>query len=128
MIGLKKWAITLVLSVPGLFMRLQWLFIVILFGFTMDLITAYVLSRRLKRKGLSNGKFSSDKLFNAVSKFVTCMGGIIFCYVIDEQVLVDIQEIHIANRLTTVICIGTAISILENITTENPDPLAKLIT
>ena len=117
----------MVLSVPGLFMRLQWLFIVVLFGFLFDFVTAFVMNRRLKKKGLSSGKFSSEKFFNSVYKFISCMGGIIFCYIIDEHILVDIQEIHIANWLTTVICIGTAISILENITTENPDPLALLI-
>lgn len=125
--GVKKWVITLVLSAPGLFMKLQWLFIVIMFGFLLDFVTAFLLNRRLRKKGLSSGKFSSKKFFGLISKFISCMSGIIFCYIIDEHILTDIQEIHIANWLTFVICIGTAISILENITTENPDPLALLV-
>jgi phage-related holin len=81
----------------------------------------------MKKKGLSKGKFSSNKFFKMIPRFVVCMAGIIFCYIIDKYVLVDIQTWHLANWLTLLVCFGNAISILENITTESDDPIAILI-
>jgi peptidoglycan/LPS O-acetylase OafA/YrhL len=125
--GIKKWIFTLAMSIPGLFVEIQWLIFVVFFGFLFDCLTAYALNRRMKRKGLSTGKFSSNKFFKMIVRFVACVAGILFCYLIDEHVLVDIQTLHLANWLTLLICIGTAISILENVTTESNDPLSILI-
>jgi hypothetical protein len=127
MTGIKKWLFTLVMSMPGLFIEIQWLIFVVLFGFVFDCLTAYGLNRRMKKKGLSTGKFSSSKFFRMVTRFISCAAGIIFCYIIDEHVLIDIEQLHLANWLTMLICLGTAISILENITTENDDPIAILV-
>jgi hypothetical protein len=121
--GIKKWIFTLVASIPGLFIELQRLISVVLFG----CLTAYGLNRRMKRKGLSTGKFSSDKFFKMIVRFTFCAGGIIFCYFTDRFVSDDIQPLHFANRLTLPVCPGTAVSIPENITTENDDPPAVLI-
>jgi hypothetical protein len=125
--GIKKWLFTLVMSLPGLFVEIQWLIFVVFFGFLFDCLTAYALNRRMKRKGLATGKFSSVKFFRMVIRFIVCTAGILFCHLIDVLVLADIQTLHLANWLTLLICLGTAISILENITTENDDPLAILI-
>jgi hypothetical protein len=125
--GIKKWLCTLAMSLPGLFIELQWLIFAVFFGFLFDCFTAYTLNRRMKKKGLSTGKFSSNKFFKMITRFVTCAAGIIFCYIIDRYVLVDIQTLHLANWLTLLVCIGTGVSILENITTESNEPLAILI-
>ncbi|MDR1119989.1 MAG: phage holin family protein [Dysgonamonadaceae bacterium] len=126
--GVKKWIFTLVASIPGLFVEVQWLVFVVFFGFLFDCMTAYALNRRMKRRGLpAAGKFSSNKFFKMIVRFVACVAGIVFCYLIDRHVLSEIQTLHLANWLTLVICLGTAISILENITTENDDPLAVLV-
>jgi hypothetical protein len=112
---------------PGLFINVRWLIFVVFFGFVFDCLTAYALNRRMKKKGLSTGKFSSIKFFKMIIRFIVCAAGIFFCHLIDVHVLADIQQLHLANWLTVLICLGTAISILENITTENDDPLAILI-
>lgn len=128
MYKLKKQLFTLAASIPGLFIEIQWLVFVVLFGFLFDCITAYALNRRMKKRGLpTTGKFSSNRFFKMVMRFIACVAGIFFCYAIDIYVLVDIQSLHLANWLTLMICLGTAISILENITTESDDPLAILI-
>jgi hypothetical protein len=80
-----------------------------------------------QRKGLLTGKFSSNKFFKMIVRFAFCAGGIIFCYVTDRFVPDDIQSLHPASRLTLLICPGTAVSIPENITTENDDRPAVLI-
>jgi peptidoglycan/LPS O-acetylase OafA/YrhL len=127
MATIKKWLLTLIASIPGLFIEIQWLIFVVFFGFLFDCLTAYALNRRMKKKGLSTGKFSSNKFFKMVTRFIVCVAGILFCWMIDRYVLLDIQALHLANWLTLLICLGTAISILENITTESGDPLAVLI-
>jgi hypothetical protein len=125
--GVRKWLFTLTMSVPGLFIDIQWLIFVVLFGFVFDCFTAYGLNRRMKQKGLATGKFSSVKFFKMIVRFIVCTAGILFCHLIDVHVLADIQALHLANWLTLLICLGTAVSILENITTENDDPIALLI-
>jgi hypothetical protein len=125
--GIKKWIFTLLMSIPGMFFEIQWLIFVVFFGFLFDCLTAYALNRKMKKKGLSTGKFSSNKFFKMISRLVVCVVGIIFCYIIDEHVLADIRTLHLANWLTLLVCLGNAISILENITTESDDPIAILI-
>jgi hypothetical protein len=128
MTGIKKWVFTLVMSIPGLFIEIQWLIFVVFYGFIFDCISAYFLNRRLRKKGFpAIGKFSSNKLYKTIMRFICCCAGIVFCYIIDVKVLVDVQTLHLANYLTVLICLWTAISIMENITTENDDPLAKLV-
>ena len=125
--GIKKWLFTLAISLPGLFIEIQWLIFVVVFGFVLDCLTAYGLNRRMKEKGLTTGRFSSAKFFRALVRLIVWVAGIFFCHLIDVHVLVDIRQLHLANWLTLLICLGTAISILENVTTESDDPLAKLI-
>jgi hypothetical protein len=115
------------MSIPGLLFEIRWLVFVVVFGFVFDCLTAYALNRRMKRKGLATGKFSSVKFCKALVRLIVWVAGIFFCHLIDVHVLVDIHQLHLANWLTLLICLGTAISILENITTESNDPLAILI-
>jgi hypothetical protein len=124
---IKKWIFTLVMSIPGLLFEIRWLIFVVVFGFLFDCLTAYGLNRRLKKKGLVTGKFSSVKFCNSLVRLIVWVTGIFFCHLIDVHVLADIQTLHLANWLTFLICIGTAVSIMENITTENDDPTAKLV-
>jgi hypothetical protein len=125
--GIKKILFTAILSIPGLLFEIRWLICGVVFGFLFDCLTAYGLNRRLKKKGIVTGKFSSVKFCNSLVRMIVWVIGIFFCHLIDEHVLIDIQQLHLANWLTLLICIGTAVSILENVTTESNDPIAKLI-
>jgi hypothetical protein len=125
--GVKKWLFTLLMSLPGMFFEVQWLIIVAFFGFLFDCLTAYALNRKMKKKGLSTGKFSSGKFFRMLIRASVCGAGIFFFFLIDKHVLADIQTLHLANWLTLLVCFGNIISILENITTESNDPIAILI-
>jgi hypothetical protein len=111
----------------GLLFEIRWLVFVVVFGFLLDCLTAYALKRRLKRKGLSTGKFSSVKFGNSLVRIVFWVAGIFFCHLVDVHVLVDIHQLHLANWLTFLICIETAVSILENVSTASNDRLALML-
>jgi hypothetical protein len=125
--GIKKNLFTAILSLPGLLFEIRWLVFVVVFGFLFDCLTAYMLNRRLRRKGVATGRFSSVRFCNSLARMIVWITGIFFCHLIDVHVLADIHALHLANWLTLLICLGTAVSILENVTTESGDRIAVLI-
>ena len=91
-------------------------FIIIAFIFIIiDCITAYRLSRRVKKKtGRAAGKFRSNKGWKAFLTALASMVAIVLAWVIQTKILVMYDNLYLPNWTAAVICFIQAWSILEN--------------
>jgi hypothetical protein len=127
MTGIKRFFYSMMLSVPGLLFEVRWLILVVLLGFVLDCLTAFGLNRRLRRRGLPTSRFSSVKFGESLIRIVIWIVGIFFCHLIDKHVMADLYDLHLANWLTLLISIDTAMSILENLSTASNDRMAQFL-
>lgn len=104
-------------------------FYVCVLAVVLDCATAWRLNRRIRRtysKKVADGKLKSSHM----SKMVTDLAVVFFCIVlanlIDSQILAHLGNLHLANYVAAIFCGVEFVSILENESSCNGKPWAKL--
>ena len=84
----------------------------------LDVWTAWQLSRRVRKKGMSSGKFKSEHAKRIVVTMQGLLIVILASYAVEHYVLNMLGTLYIANWATAVFCVVHGVSILENISSE----------
>lgn len=102
------------------------LIIVCILAIVFDCITAYQLSRRLKKKGLSKGKLQSHYGKRMISSFLEVFMTTVLAWATDHVVLTMV-DVHLENWVVGTFCFWQGWSILENISSENDSRWATIL-
>ena len=124
-------AIKILTSLPigfiGVFVPLLPLIGVCLVAVIADVITAWRLSVRLKRKGKSTGKLKSKNAGKVIWTIIEFMLVLILAHLVDVYVLTMFDGLYLPNWTAAIFCAVQGISILENISSENEASWAKVL-
>lgn len=103
----------------------------------IDCYTAWRCNRRIyaayreaiKRnpKCRTDGKLKSKKMFKMIYDFTVVMLCVILAYHIDNDMLPHLGDLHLANYVSAIFCVIQFVSILENESTCNGSPWARVM-
>ena len=94
---------------------------------SLDAYSAYRLSKRVKAKtGKGTGKFRSSKGSKVFVTTIQMLTLIVLAYLIDTKILVMFNGLYLANYVSLVFCFIQIWSILENESSMNDKPWAKI--
>lgn len=102
--------------------------LVCIFAVLVDSITAWCLARRIKKKsGKANAKFESRKFGKIIISLIEVMLVIFLASMLETHVLTMFDKLYLANYVAAIYVIKQAISILENISSQNNKSWAVLL-
>lgn len=101
---------------------------VLLFAIVLDCLSAFDLSRRLRKKHPDEvtGKFRSEYALRMLKTFLEMYGVILLVHFVEVYVL-PMHQWHMANYVAAFLCGVELWSVLENRSTENPKSWARLL-
>lgn len=99
------------------------------FAIVLDVITAYRLSRRVKRKnpGANDGKFKSSYARRVFDNMIKIYILILLAHAIDIRLLVMFDGLYLSNYVAAIFTFIQAWSILENESSMNDAKWARLL-
>jgi hypothetical protein len=116
---LIKYLTAFATSLVAMILDARWMLVIMTFAVIADCITAYRLSRRVRKKypdksQPNDGYFSTEKATSKAYRLLAYLGSIIFALILDSKVMVMWDGIYLANYVTVLFCVLEAISCLEN--------------
>lgn len=91
-----------------------------------DCWSAYRLSKRVKKKGKSSGKFKSEKFKKVVITMILAILIVCLAYIAENIVLVMYTDLHLVNYATMLFATWQLLSIAENESSCNDSKIAKV--
>lgn len=100
-----------------------------LFAMLLDCYSAFRLNRRIKKmypKVSADGKLKSSHLSKLVSDMVIVFAAIIMAHLIEKNCFPHLMPIYLPNYVCAIFCVVQIVSILENESSCNGKPWARL--
>lgn len=104
-------------------------FYVCVFAVVLDCITAWRLNRRIRRTysaEVADGKLKSSHMSKMITDLMVVFACIVFADLIDRNLLAHLGNLHLASYIAAIFCGVEFVSILENESSCNGKPWAKL--
>lgn len=105
-------------------------FYVCVLAVILDCLTAYRLNRRIRKMysaDVADGKLKSSHMSKMVTDLAVVFACIVLAYHIDNNLLAHLGNLHLANYVAAIFCGVEAVSILENESSCNGKPWAKVL-
>lgn len=105
-------------------------FYVCVFAVAIDCVTAYRLNRRIRKtysSEVADGKLKSSHMSKMVTDLAVVFACIVLAYHIDNNLLAHLGNLHLANYVAAIFCGVEIVSILENESSCNGKPWAKVL-
>lgn len=105
-------------------------FYVCVLAVVLDCLTAYRLNRRIRKtysSEVADGKLKSSHMSKMVTDLAIVFACIVLAYHIDNNLLAHLGNLHLANYVAAIFCGVEVVSILENESSCNGKPWAKVL-
>lgn len=105
-------------------------FYICVFAVAVDCLTAFRLNRRIRRTysaEVADGKLKSSHMSKMITDLAVVFLCIVLAYQIDNTILAHLGNLHLSSYVAAVFCGVEAVSILENESSCNGKPWAKIL-